>query len=134
VRFVCKASRLLWIKGEHLLYSKISVFAVFTETLVTKFVKRYQLCVLCNNIQLLPALKVNNYDVHRKCRCRIVNLPHSKPSSDYLEHVYIIYIIYCHTAIENPSDPIGYLLDFTNPYYTPLAGNMKARAKKDNSF
>jgi hypothetical protein len=32
------------------------------------------------------------------------------------------------------SHPIGYLLDFTNPYYTALAGNMKARAKKDNSF
>ena len=43
-------------------------------------------------------------------------------------------ILYCHTAIENLSDPIGYLLDFTNPYYTALAGNMKARAKKDNSF
>ena len=41
---------------------------------------------------------------------------------------------FCHTAIENLSDPIGYLLDFTNPYYTALAGNMKARAKKDNSF
>ena len=40
----------------------------------------------------------------------------------------------CHTAIENLSDPIGYLLDFTNPYYTALARNMKARAKKDNSF
>ena len=40
----------------------------------------------------------------------------------------------CHTAIENLSDPIGYLLDFTNPYYTALAGNMKARAKKDNSL
>ena len=39
---------------------------------------------------------------------------------------------HCHTAIENLSDPIGYLLDFTNPYYTALAGNMKARAKKDN--
>ena len=39
-----------------------------------------------------------------------------------------------HNAIENVSDPIGYLLDFTNPYYTALAGNMKARAKKDNSF
>ena len=39
-----------------------------------------------------------------------------------------------HTAIENLSDLIGYLLDFTNPYYTALAGNMKARAKKDNSF
>jgi hypothetical protein len=38
-----------------------------------------------------------------------------------------------HTAIENLSDPIGYLLDFTNPCYTALAGNMKARAKKDNS-
>jgi hypothetical protein len=35
-------------------------------------------------------------------------------------------------AIENLSDPIGYLLDFTNPYYTALAGNVKARAKKDN--
>jgi hypothetical protein len=34
----------------------------------------------------------------------------------------------CHTAIENLSDPIGYLLDLTNPYYTALAGNMKARA------
>jgi hypothetical protein len=42
------------------------------------------------------------------------------------------YIDYCHTAIENLSDPIGYLLDFTNPYYTVLAGNMKACAKKDN--
>ena len=40
----------------------------------------------------------------------------------------------CHTAIENLSDPIGFLHDFTNPYYTALAGNMKARAKKDNSF
>jgi hypothetical protein len=45
-----------------------------------------------------------------------------------------IYNIFCHTARENLSDPIGYLLDFTNPYYTALAGNMKARAKKDNSF
>ena len=45
-----------------------------------------------------------------------------------------MYIYICHTAIENLSDPIGYLLDFTNPYYTALAGNMKARAKKDNSF
>ena len=44
------------------------------------------------------------------------------------------YIYICHTAIENLSDPIGYLLDFTNPYYTALAANMKARAKKDNSF
>jgi hypothetical protein len=43
-------------------------------------------------------------------------------------------INFCHTSIENLSDPIGYLLDFTNPYYTALAGNMKARAKKDNSF
>ena len=45
-----------------------------------------------------------------------------------------LYTNYCHTAIENLSDPIDYLLDFTNPYYTALAGNMKARAKKDNSF
>jgi hypothetical protein len=37
--------------------------------------------------------------------------------------------IFCHTAIENLSDPIGYLLDFTNPYYMALAGNMKACAK-----
>jgi hypothetical protein len=36
--------------------------------------------------------------------------------------------------LENLSDPIGYLLDFTNPYYTALTGYMKARAKKDNSF
>ena len=48
--------------------------------------------------------------------------------------VYYQHIICCHTAIENLSDPIGYLLDFTNPYNTALAGNMKARAKKDNSF
>jgi hypothetical protein len=45
-----------------------------------------------------------------------------------------VYNKHCHTAIENLRDPIGYLLDFTNPYYTALAGNMKARAKKDNSF
>ena len=43
-------------------------------------------------------------------------------------------ITFFHTAIENLSDPIGYLFDFTNPYNTALAGNMKARAKKDNSF
>jgi hypothetical protein len=30
-----------------------------------------------------------------------------------------IIIEHCHTAIENPSDPIGYLFDFTNPYLTP---------------
>ena len=41
---------------------------------------------------------------------------------------------YCHTAIENLSDPIGYLLDLTNPYYTAVAGNVTACAKKDNSF
>jgi hypothetical protein len=52
-------------------------------------------------------------------------------SSSYPDNVYTVI---CHTAIENLSDPIGYLLDFTNPYYTALAGNMKARAKKDNSF
>jgi len=40
----------------------------------------------------------------------------------------------CHTVIDNLKDLIGYLLDFTNSYYTALAGNMKARAKKDNSF
>jgi hypothetical protein len=38
--------------------------------------------------------------------------------------------MFCHTAIENLSDRIGYLLDFTNPYYTALAGNMRARARK----
>jgi hypothetical protein len=27
----------------------------------------------------------------------------------------ILYNTLCHTAIENLSDPIGYLLDFTNP-------------------
>jgi hypothetical protein len=46
----------------------------------------------------------------------------------------MLHMVYCHTAIENLSDPIGYLHDFTNPYYTALAGNMKACAKKDNSF
>ena len=49
-------------------------------------------------------------------------------------YVMTVSIGYCHTAIENLGDPIGYLLEFTNPYYTALAGNMKARAKKDNSF
>ena len=29
--------------------------------------------------------------------------------------------LYCYTAIENLSDPIGYLIDFTNPCYTVLA-------------
>ena len=53
-------------------------------------------------------------------------------SLDGQSSIFDIYI--CHTAIENLSDSIGYLLDFTNPYYTALAGNMKARAKKDNSF
>jgi hypothetical protein len=28
---------------------------------------------------------------------------------------YPVYKYICHTAIENLSDPIGYLLDFTNP-------------------
>jgi hypothetical protein len=51
----------------------------------------------------------------------------------YVNNIVLI-ILFCHTAIENLSDPIGYLLDFTNPYYTALTGNMKARAKKDNSF
>jgi hypothetical protein len=37
-------------------------------------------------------------------------------------------MLYCHTAIENQSDPIGYSLDFTNPYYTALVGNIIARA------
>ena len=44
-----------------------------------------------------------------------------------------IYNYICHTAIENLNDLIGYLLDFTNPYNTALAGNMKARAKKDSN-
>ena len=48
--------------------------------------------------------------------------------------MYSCNTLYCHTATENLSDPIGYLLDFTNPCNTVLAGNMKARAKKDNSF
>ena len=42
-----------------------------------------------------------------------------------LKHAH--YIVICHIAKENLSDPIGYLHDFTNPYYTALA-------KKDNSF
>ena len=41
-----------------------------------------------------------------------------------------MYLSYCNRK----SNPIGYLHDFTNPYYTALAGNMKACAKKDNSF
>jgi hypothetical protein len=53
---------------------------------------------------------------------------------DLIWTLFLWFIRFCHTAIENLSDPIGYLLDFTNPYYTALAGNMKARAKKDNSF
>ena len=44
------------------------------------------------------------------------------------------HVVDCSYLCINLSDPIGYLLDFTNPYYTALAGNMKARAKKDNSF
>ena len=32
----------------------------------------------------------------------------------------MLHMVYCHTAIENLSDPIGYLHDFTNPYYTVL--------------
>jgi hypothetical protein len=48
--------------------------------------------------------------------------------------VQCINILICHTAIEKLSDPIRCFLDFTNPYFTALAGNMKARAKKDNSF
>jgi hypothetical protein len=55
-------------------------------------------------------------------------------SSITFRGIFSVYNCICHTAIENLSDPIGYLLDFTNPYYTALAGNMKARAKKDNSF
>ena len=54
--------------------------------------------------------------------------------SSNLDLPFILTNNICHTAIENLSDPIGYLLDFTNPYYAALAGNMKARAKKDNSF
>ena len=50
----------------------------------------------------------------------------------YLSKAYITNIVILQQ--KNLSDPIGYLLDFTNPYYTALAGNMKARAKKDNSF
>jgi hypothetical protein len=30
--------------------------------------------------------------------------------------------------------PDIYLLDYTNPYYTALTGNMNAHAKKDNSI
>jgi hypothetical protein len=39
-----------------------------------------------------------------------------------------IYI--CHTAIENLSDPIGYLLDFTNPYYPAIYKSLEARQPK----
>jgi hypothetical protein len=44
-----------------------------------------------------------------------------------LQTILDVYIYICHTAIENLSDPIGYLLDFTNPYNTALAGNMHDR-------
>jgi hypothetical protein len=64
----------------------------------------------------------------------VLSHEHLTPAMTLKHHFYFIYKIYCHTAIENLSDPIGYLLDFTNPYYTALAGNMKARAKKDNSI
>jgi hypothetical protein len=32
------------------------------------------------------------------------------------------FVYQCRSVIENLSDPIGYLHDFTNPYYTALAG------------
>jgi hypothetical protein len=48
--------------------------------------------------------------------------------------VCVCHILEKPVSFNNLSDPIGYLLDFTNPYNTALAGNMKARAKKDNSF
>jgi hypothetical protein len=55
-----------------------------------------------------------------------------------LKNIYMVQcinILICHTAIENLSDPIGYFLDFTNPYYTALASNIKhVLRKKDNSF
>jgi hypothetical protein len=42
-------------------------------------------------------------------------------------------LISCGTvALYGPS--IGYLLDFTNPYYTALAGNMKAVPRKITNF
>ena len=71
------------------------------------------------------------------CDLSIPSCPQNKQKIFYLQNIKILHlqnINYCHTAIENLSDPIGYLLDFTNPYYTALAGNMKACAKKDNSF
>ena len=69
--------------------------------------------------------------------CRFYVLLYASPFYSYMPFYILLCaapIYYCNTAIENLSDPIGYLLDFTNPYYTALAGNMKARAKKDNSF
>jgi hypothetical protein len=71
------------------------------------------------------------------CDLSIPSCSQNKQKIFYLQNIKILHlqnINYCHTAIENLSDPIGYLLDFTNPYYTALAGNMKACAKKDNSF
>jgi hypothetical protein len=38
----------------------ISIIHTDKLTLVTKFLKRYQLCVLCNNKPLLPSMDVNN--------------------------------------------------------------------------
>ena len=69
--------------------------------------------------------------------CLFYVLLYASPFYSYMSFYILVCavpIYYCHTAIQNLSDPIGYLLDFTNPYYTALAGNMKARAKKDNSF
>jgi hypothetical protein len=72
------------------------------------------------------------------CDLSIPSCSQNKQKIFYLQNIKILHlqnINYCHTAIENLSDPIGYLIDFTNPYYTALAGNMKACAKKeDNSF
>ena len=71
------------------------------------------------------------------CDLSMPSCPQNKQKIFYSQNIKILHlqnINYCHTAIENLSDPIGYLLDFTNPYYTALAGNMKACAKKDNSF
>jgi hypothetical protein len=42
VRVICEKYRMVFAKS-------YLPFLPFTETLVTKFVKRYQLCVLCNN-------------------------------------------------------------------------------------
>ena len=91
---------------------------------------------------LAPAticMQTKNHTMHKLPQQSTINKQGTKKSTKmlnlstvlqqkliFLRSSTCVYIYICHTAIENLSDPIGYLLDFTNPYYTALAGNMKA--------